>query len=65
MKTFQLMLSCMFACALAQAQEFVTYEEFGAIGDGKADDLKAIIAAHAAANATPTTAFFISVSFRQ
>ena len=45
------MLSCMFACALAQAQEFVTYEEFGAIGDGKADDQKSIIAAHAAANA--------------
>ena len=28
----------------------VTYEEFGAVGDGKADDQKAIVAAHAAAN---------------
>ena len=46
-------------------KKIVYYSEFGAIGDGKADDLKAIIAAHAAANATPTTAFFISVSVRQ
>ena len=40
---------------VADAQErvppgVVTYEEFGAVGDGKADDQKAIIAAHAAAN---------------
>ena len=39
----------------ADAQErvppsVVTYEEFGAVGDGKADDQSAIVAAHAAAN---------------
>ena len=28
----------------------VTYEEFGAAGDGKSDDMSAIVAAHAAAN---------------
>jgi len=31
-------------------REYVTYEEFGAVGDGKADDQDAIVAAHAAAN---------------
>ena len=36
---------------LAIAADFVTYEEFGAAGDGKTDDLPAIVAAHAAANA--------------
>jgi len=34
----------------ATAEEFVTYEQFGAKGDGKHDDQSAIIAAHAAAN---------------
>lgn len=29
---------------------FVTYEQFGAVGDGKADDMPAIVAAHAYAN---------------
>ncbi len=37
--------------ATAAARDFVTYEEFGAVGDGKADDQKAIVAAHEAANA--------------
>ncbi|MBQ4200424.1 MAG: hypothetical protein II649_11170 [Kiritimatiellae bacterium] len=32
------------------AADVVTYEEFGAAGDGKADDMAAIVAAHAAAN---------------
>lgn len=32
------------------AATFVTYEEFGAVGDGKTDDQAAIVAAHAAAN---------------
>jgi len=32
------------------AGKFITYEEFGAAGDGKTDDMKAIAAAHAAAN---------------
>ncbi|MCC6169919.1 MAG: hypothetical protein IT329_22060, partial [Caldilineaceae bacterium] len=31
--------------------QYVTYEEFGAIGDGVTDDLPAICAAHAYANA--------------
>lgn len=33
------------------AADVVTYEMFGAVGDGVADDQKAIVAAHAAANA--------------
>lgn len=38
-------------CALAaQAQTFITYEDFGAVGDGKTDDQEAIVKAHAAAN---------------
>jgi len=45
-------LACLsFAGALsAAAASFVTYEEFGAVGDGKTDDQAAIVAAHAAAN---------------
>ena len=50
MKIFQTFLTCTFVAALAQAKEFVTYEQFGAVGDGKSDDQKAIVAAHAAAN---------------
>ena len=49
MKISALFISCAFA-AMANAQEFVTYEEFGAVGDCKTDDQKAIIAAHEAAN---------------
>ena len=51
MKISALFISCVFA-AMANAQDFVTYEEFGAVGDGKTDDQKAIIAAHEAANKT-------------
>ena len=50
MKTVPLILSCSIS-ALARAGECVTYEEFGAVGDGKADDQAAIVAAHEAANA--------------
>ena len=50
MRTRTIFLSCALAAVLAQAQDFVTYEQFGAVGDGKADDQKAIVAAHAAAN---------------
>lgn len=32
------------------AETFVTYEQFGAVGDGKTDDQAAIVAAHRAAN---------------
>ena len=45
--------SLLFALALAAsayAATMVTYEEFGALGDGVADDLPAIVAAHAHAN---------------
>lgn len=39
------------ACACAAcAADVITYEEFGAAGDGKTDDMAAIVAAHAAAN---------------
>ena len=34
-----------------EAKKFVTYEEFGAVGDGKTDDIDAIVAAHEYANA--------------
>jgi len=34
----------------AKAPEYITYEQFGAKGDGKTDDQAAIIAAHKAAN---------------
>ena len=37
--------------AAASAGDSLSYEEFGAIGDGKADDMAAIVAAHEAANA--------------
>ena len=39
------------ALAARGAADFVSYEEFGAVGDGKVDDQAAIVAAHAAANA--------------
>jgi hypothetical protein len=32
------------------AKQYVTYEQFGAVGDGKHDDMPAIVAAHAYAN---------------
>ncbi len=37
-------------CLGVSAASFITYEDFGAIGDGKTDDMDAIVAAHAAAN---------------
>ena len=36
--------------SVALAQGFVSYEQFGAVGDGTADDRAAIVKAHAAAN---------------
>ncbi len=50
MKIAATFLPCALAALLSQAQDFVTYEQFGAVGDGKADDQKAIVAAHDAAN---------------
>ena len=49
MKRFISLSACLAALGAAAAS-FVTYEEFGAVGDGKADDQAAIVAAHAAAN---------------
>lgn len=40
----------MFATLLAASPKFITYEQFGAVGDGITDDSKAIFAAHEAAN---------------
>ena len=37
--------------AILPAADVVTYEEFGAVGDGRTDDQQAIVQAHAAANA--------------
>ena len=37
-------------CFAAFSADFITYEEFGAVGDGKTDDQTAIVKAHAAAN---------------
>ena len=46
-----ILAASVFPCAFAFAGTgFVTYEEFGAVGDGVADDQAAIVAAHAAAN---------------
>ncbi|MBO4288205.1 MAG: hypothetical protein J5985_08600 [Kiritimatiellae bacterium] len=50
MKIRQMMLVCASAAMMAGAQDFVTYEAFGAVGDGKTDDQAAIVAAHKAAN---------------
>lgn len=36
------------------AEKYLTYEEFGAVGDGRNDDFAAIIACHEAANRTGT-----------
>ena len=33
-------------------EKFVSYEDFGAVGDGEHDDMPAIVAAHAHANKT-------------
>ena len=46
-----LALTCFAAGAAAIETQFITYEQFGAAGDGVSDDLDAIIEAHAAANA--------------
>ena len=46
-----LLLCAAFAVGSVGAADVVTYEAFGAAGDGKTDDLAAIVAAHAAANA--------------
>ena len=37
--------------------DFVTYEQFGAVGDGKADDLAAIVSTHEYANANSLAVF--------
>ena len=37
--------------AVSCGREYITYEEYGAKGDGSHDDMPAIVAAHDAANA--------------
>ena len=51
MKIHLLASACILLAGLVPAADVVTYEEFGAVGDGKADDLQAVVKAHAAANA--------------
>ena len=51
MKHCTLAALLMLAAGLAWADDVVTYEAFGAIGDGRTDDMQAIVKAHAAANA--------------
>ena len=50
MKTSPILFSALLLCGTVHAQKFLTYEEFGAVGDGKTDDQAAIVATHAAAN---------------
>ena len=50
MKFIHAFLAFALAASAAQAKSFITYEEFGAVGDGKTDDQNAIVAAHDAAN---------------
>ena len=52
-------------------KKFVTYEDFGAAGDGKTDDMDAVIAAHNYANANlmrvktnPSAVYLLSVTER-
>ena len=44
------LLCLLTALSGAQAQKYLTYEEFGAVGDGRTDDLMALVATHKAAN---------------
>ncbi len=46
-----ILLSASFAAFVSFGSAVITYEEFGAVGDGKTDDQSAIVAAHSAANA--------------
>ena len=49
-RTFTLLVSSLFLLAGTACQKYITYEQFGAKGDGVTDDMPAIIAAHQAAN---------------
>ena len=57
-KVISMILACLtfvvcfstLAAAIELQEEYVTYEQFGAVGDGRADDFDAIIAAHTYAN---------------
>lgn len=50
MRTFFVILALFICGGVSAAPEVVTYEAFGAIGDGRADDLPAIYKAHKYAN---------------
>ena len=41
---------CMLLCLVSCGGKYITYEQFGAVGDGVHDDFPAIVAAHQAAN---------------
>ena len=49
-RTILLLATALTAAPLVYAQKFITYEQFGAAGDGVTDDMPSIIAAHNAAN---------------
>ena len=50
MKTIANLFLCGWAVAPTVSADVVTYEAFGAVGDGRTDDRAAIVRAHAAAN---------------
>jgi hypothetical protein len=50
MKYYCYLLAAMLLAACADKENYVCYSEFGAVGDGVADDFDAIIRAHDAAN---------------
>ena len=50
MNTFLLLAGCPLIAFACVSPKYLTYEEFGAKGDGVTDDLPAIMATHAAAN---------------
>ena len=52
MKRFSIAFSAIIACCFLSCNRgYITYEQFGARGDGVHDDMPAIVAAHEAANA--------------
>lgn len=50
MKRFVLLFATL-SVLLSCSRDYITYEDFGAVGDGRHDDMSAIVAAHEAANA--------------
>ena len=50
MNRFLLLAGCLLSALACASPKYLTYEQFGAKGDGVTDDFPAIIATHAAAN---------------